>query len=102
MPIVMPCCGNITENSVKIRQHRGGLIESMATVVEIEGTRQSLVEFVQKLFKESCIGFDDKPVEDWQIKHEAYGFDARIQWNTYVVRIEGYGVLGFTDGPTVN
>ncbi len=30
---------------------------------------------------------------------EPYGFDERINWQTHIVTLTGYGVLGYTDSP---
>ena len=35
--------------------------------------------------------------EDILVK--AYCFDDRLNWNTYIVTVRNYGVVGFTDGP---
>jgi hypothetical protein len=38
--------------------------------------------------------------KDEDLKVAPYGgVDKRCGWDTYIVTIEGYGVMGFTDGP---
>ncbi len=37
---------------------------------------------------------------DWSgLTIAPYCFDDRIGWDTYIVTVPGYGVLGMTDGP---
>ena len=38
-----------------------------------------------------------KNLSDFEVK--PYIFDERINWDTHIVTLEGYGVLGFTDSP---
>jgi hypothetical protein len=86
--------------AVKFREHRGGLAESMQTVVEVEDFN-ALLDHLHKL------------AEPWQpnvppmnadtVHVEPYGgVDERIGWDTYIVTLKGYGVLGFTDGSFKN
>lgn len=71
---------------MKYRQHKGGLSESMATVRDIAATRQAMFD---ALGLDATASLDVKP----------YGYDSRIGWDTHIVTVEGYGVVGFTDGP---
>lgn len=73
---------------MKVREHRGSLEESMATVAEIEPTYDALAEFFSKNHNQQY------RVDQFEIK--PYGFDKRIDWNTHVVTINGNAV-GFTD-----
>lgn len=41
-------------------------------------------------------GFEVEPAH---IDVSPYVFDDRNGWDTYIVTVEGYGVLGYTDGP---
>ena len=34
-----------------------------------------------------------------KITVEQYTYDERNDWDTYIVSVEGYGVVGYTDGP---
>jgi hypothetical protein len=87
---------------VKFREHRGGLDESMKTLVELPD-RAALVAHIKKLLA---------PFDWWQdigpaLHVEPYAWfdkdkpvwDERVKWHTYIVTLEGYGVVGFTDGP---
>ena len=80
---------------MKIREHRGHLAESMETVKEIEPTKEALFNFIKDSFK--CWPTMSK-IKETDIHIESYGYDNRIDWNTYIVTIDGYGVFGFTDG----
>jgi hypothetical protein len=77
---------------MKVRQHRGGLAESMATVKEVEPTLEALTAHINVLFSD----FGPTVTAD-QLKFRSQGMDTRIGWDTYLVAIEGYGVFGMTD-----
>lgn len=78
----------------RYRDHRGSLIASMATVQEFD-CKDALVEYLQEdLDRFHCGKYDCSA-----IKVENYGFDERIDWDTWIVSLDGYGVLGFTNGP---
>lgn len=79
---------------MKFREHRGGLNESMQTVVELPD-RAALVAYVDKLLQPFYV---ESVAERLLI--EPYGRDPRIGWEQlYIVKLPGYGVVGFTDGP---
>ena len=112
---------------MKLRQHRGGFEESMQTTIEIEPTKEALLQAIQN---SNRIGLPSNLTQD-QITVEAYLFgpdkgstesltgryeskveiesypigsltsnhDHRNGWDTHVVLIQGGGVYGFTDGP---
>ena len=67
---------------MKFRPQRGGLIESMAGVVNIDPTLESLARHL------------NVPVED--IECYFYGYDTRIRWDTFAVIVDG-DIVGFTD-----
>ena len=69
---------------MKYRSHRGGLAESMETVVELQPTLDALAVYLK--------------VPASRITVEPYSYDKRIGWNTHIVCIDG-GACGFTDGP---
>jgi hypothetical protein len=71
------------------RFHRSTLEESLRTVRTIT-SREELIEFVAKE-----LGFT---LAEADLKIAAYGFDARTGWSTYIVTVDGLGVVGFTDG----
>lgn len=73
---------------MKVREHRGGLDASMATVVEIEPTFEALAEHFSKIHQEKYQASD--------IKLNYYGCDPRIGWNQYLVTIKGLP-HGFTN-----
>jgi hypothetical protein len=79
--------------SMKVRPHRRLLAEAMAEVQEIEPTRAALLRWAD----ESIGGM--QPPDLSGLKCEPYTYDDRIKWNTYIVHLPGWGVLGFTDGP---
>jgi hypothetical protein len=79
---------------MKFREHKGGLDESMDTVVEV-ADRDALVQHVRKLM--APWGFE---LDDSKLKVKPYAKDDRIGWpDTHLVTLEGYGVLGYTNGP---
>jgi hypothetical protein len=78
----------------RIREHRGQLDDSMATVRAFSGTRAELCEVIRASLEPFCRKFTDE-----QLKVEPYHYDARIDWDTYLISIEGYGVWGMADGP---
>lgn len=75
---------------MKLRQHCG-FEESLETIVTIEPTKEALVAEIRK---NSWIEISENDV-----KVSYYTFDKRINWETYIVEIIGWGVYGFTDGP---
>ena len=84
---------------MKFRQHRGGLAESMETVVEIKN-RDELVGYLRGILWQWPTA---PPVSDETIEVRPYadgGGDDRIGWKkVYIVTLKDYGVLGWTDGP---
>jgi len=76
---------------MKFRQHRGGLDDSMGTVVEIAATREGLAGVIS--LATGC----PRP-NPGDIEVEFYAYDERIGWQTYIVTLKGEAV-GFTDGP---
>jgi hypothetical protein len=90
---------------LKFREHRSSLADSMATVVELKD-RAALVNHVAGLLAPFNLGWDIKDIEAC-LTVESYGcngppiFDRRTGWHTYLVYLDGYGVLGFTDGPAL-
>jgi hypothetical protein len=85
--------GGVNLQKIKFRPHRGSLFESMETVCEVS----SLAELV-KVIRDSREGWPDQnEVTMDNIKLESYGFDSRINWDTYIVSICNK-VVGFSDG----
>ena len=74
------------------RDHRGGLAESMETVVELED-RAALDAHIATLLKPW-----GKIVTPDQIHSKWYCLDPRIGWDTWIITVKDYGVMGFTNG----
>ena len=69
----------------KFRQHRGQLAESLATTETCTSLEQ-LRSICQRL-----------GVDADHVRVEPYIYDHRIAWDTHIVMVPGYGVVGFTD-----
>jgi hypothetical protein len=67
---------------ILFREHRGGLQEAMKTVQEV-----SCLEDIEKI-KNIPDEFKGK------LRIEHYCYDRRIDWDTYIIDIEDYGVVG--------
>ena len=85
--------------NVRLREHRGTLSDSLATVIDIEPTHAAVTSHVRRILEpyglivaESAVGI--APYEG------SYG--ASFDENTHIVTVEGYGVFGFTDGPVAS
>jgi len=81
---------------MKVREHRGGFEESMGSVVQIDGSLESLVNEIG-----SKLGKWGIQVTAEKIEIERYAYDSRNGWDTYIVSVLGYGVYGFSDGDIV-
>jgi len=84
---------------MKYRPHRRLLDESMAEMAEVSG-RHGLVAHLRKEFERwpSLDNFDDKALH---IDPYCAG-DPRIGWNdVWIITLDGYGVVGFCDGPAL-
>lgn len=80
---------------MKFREHRRLLDESMETVVELADYNALL----DHLRKSAAHWPTHPPVTAETVRIEPYGRDERIGWDTHIVTLKDYGVLGFTDGP---
>jgi len=80
---------------MKLREHRGGLAESMETVIDIPPTLEALKIAINNAFSE----YDVPEITADMITVKPYGFDERIGWDTHIVIIADCSVYGFTDGP---
>ena len=81
---------------MRFREHRGSLNESLKTVVTLKN-RAALVRYCQRLLRSFCFQFAASAlhISKYDLCH-----DKRADWNrTYIVTIDGYGVMGFTDSP---
>jgi hypothetical protein len=78
---------------MKFREHRGDFESSMQTVVEVQSLTE-LTDHINKLLAPYVVSFSKD-----KVKITPYvTLDKRNGWNTYIVTIDGYGVIGFTDG----
>ena len=77
---------------MKIREHRGLLDDAMDTCKEIAPTMEAVIN---EVLPSLPVFLHIKP-EDIHVK--PYGYDKRIEWDTHIVFVDGYGVYGFTDG----
>lgn len=74
------------------RKHRGSLDESMKTCIEVHS-----FDDLYKIIHEEISPYKEINRRDVSIKY--YCNDYRINWpNTHIVIIDGFGVIGFTDG----
>lgn len=79
---------------MKFRQHRGQLEDSMKTQVMLENWDE-LRGYIKGLLWEWPSA---PPVTDETLHVKHYVKDDRIGWDTHIVTLDGYGVVGFTDG----
>ena len=84
-----------TKKTLKYRDHRGSLAESMETLIEVSNTDE-IINHLNEFYKQ----FGETVAE---IKFNHVGFDERINWDTYNVlyRLEGqkdFTVAGMTNG----
>ena len=74
--------------TLKFRFHRGSLVDSMDTLVELPATVQALIDHVQDRMPDFPFNLDD-------LRMKSTGPDERIDWpDTWLVRFEGFGVVG--------
>lgn len=74
------------------REHRGSLEESILTMVLFR-TKKGLISHCQELLRP--FGME---VTDVLIKPYSSRPDKRVGWKrTFIVTVEGYGVIGFTN-----
>jgi len=81
---------------LKVRKHRGGYEDSMATAAEIEPTVAALIAYF--FAADTPLSVLRKYRKTLKVD-PYYGVDSRNGWNTYIVTLPNHGVLGFTDGP---
>ena len=84
---------------MRFREHRGGLAESMDTLVTFHppNERDKMIAYIRGLLWP----FDHLVIaKDVKLRQYTPDGDKRIGWDQlYIVTLEGYGVVGFTDGP---
>ena len=79
---------------MRFREHRGSLADSMETTVNV-ADHSALLDHIRKL-AQAWPTFP--PVTPETVHIKPYGWDERIGWDTHIVTLDGYGVLGYTDG----
>lgn len=89
----------LKEGIMKYRDHKGGLSESMQTVVEITSI-QELAEHIGKVYN-----LNEGEIEN--IKFQNCGFDGRTGWNTYYVlfktkEMNDFVVAGMSDSEIID
>jgi hypothetical protein len=78
---------------MKFREARGSLEESMKTVVML-ADGEELAKYVGSLIWKPWL----EP-GDFIVTYQ--GFDGRIGWESYLVVLPRYGVVGYIDGPLI-
>ena len=76
-----------------LRENRRTIWQSLATSVRIKN-RAQLVRHIAGRMRKSRIAITDDMIH---VTH--YGYDDRIDWDEYIVVLEGFGVFGYTDEP---
>ena len=82
---------------MRFREHRGSLADSIKTLVELQD-RTDLLRHCRRLLDPWHYRFYE---DQFHVEHYC-GRDTRLDpsWeDTHIVTIDGYGVMGFTDGP---
>jgi hypothetical protein len=79
---------------IKFRLHRGLLNDSMATVRTVASKTDIMAILLIDELPVMSMGLI--PVSAMRISY--YGYDARIDWDTWIITLDGYGVIGFTNG----
>lgn len=79
---------------MRYRDHRGGLPESLETVMVMPRTVEALVGHLNA--QENI--FLDRGVTANDLEFHPAGYDTRIAWNTVWVKVKGFGVVGCIDG----
>jgi hypothetical protein len=75
---------------MRFREHRGTLAESLETAVEIE-SRAELIAHLRTVYQ-----FE---IRERDLVCRPYASDPRVEGQTYIVTLAGFGVLGFLNGP---
>lgn len=76
---------------MRVREHRGSLVDSLKTVKQIPATKEDLADHINGvlglpvMFGPGSITIVDQ------------GMDERIGWNAYLIVVEGLGVFGYCD-----
>ena len=76
---------------MRFRFHKSTIADSLETQIEVlskEDLFNAIKEYLKPFVFDFCI--DD-------IECSYYGFDNRINWDTYLITLKNYGVIGMTD-----
>jgi hypothetical protein len=76
-----------------LRENRRTIWQSVATSVRIKN-RAQLVRHIAGRMRKSRVAITDDMIH---VTH--YGYDDRIDWDEYIIVVEGFGVFGYTDEP---
>jgi hypothetical protein len=82
----------------KYRDHRGSLASSMATARDFR-SKQELIAYLQHSLDVYGGTYDLRTIT---IEKYGDGIDPRTSWDTHIVTLPGFGVLGFTDRAVVD
>lgn len=77
------------------RPHKGSLAQAMKEVKSVS-SKQELVTLIKRELSQYK---HDLLINEQTIHIEHYSYDERIDWNTHIVTLKDYGVLGFTNAP---
>lgn len=81
---------------MKYRPHKRDLADSMAEACDVDGQAGLIAQLRKELRSYPSFVFADVEVRVTPY----YGNDDRIGWNdVHIVTIDGYGVMGFCEGP---
>ncbi len=84
---------------MRYRPHKGSLADSLAEVVEVDG-RAGLIEYLLDELAPYPGWSGAAFMPDTVRISPYYGDDDRIGWkDVHIVTIDGYGVMGFCEGP---
>jgi hypothetical protein len=86
---------------MKYRDHRGGLAQSLATMVELPATRAALIAHLATTwpFSQGLADLGADRLANVKVERYHEGGDLRIGWKeVWIVILPDFGVLGFTDG----
>lgn len=79
----------------RFRFHRGGLADSMETVITLNSKEELLKEviaFYGDTLPPGTVTMDKLIIGE-------YVYDQRVGWDTHIVIVQGIGPVGFTDSP---
>ena len=90
-------------SQILVREHRGGFIESMSTIREIEPTKEAVARWVSivqpvAMFRADTFEPIRRGVSVEDIRVEYYGWDERCNWDTWIILLDGIP-FGFSNGP---